>query len=576
MTPKLIYGLVLWAGALAFALLSMLALTTAMRIGAMVLVLIVLGFAWKWTKRRAARFRESLPFDNVNALPARNYRRPVILVCGDSPNGLFASTTTESMLRITNRGCYVRVPDVERLPDMVAGLLTVRPDWRRQLSIMFIVNPQAHADGAVLAGQVRALCHQLTLARRSSPMLPVVLVSYLQSQGSHGAWFSCEAGRLDMRVRVDGGVAGLEDWQCDAADSLEQQRRVFTTIQLRSLVSWLGECVLPHVTPQGRQRGQMPCAWVMTMVPAAGATASGNLWEQWLIDKTGLQDACEPTVAAGHPIPFPDPLLAVLPRHSGDTAIRRASVIAVWMFAAAGAIALINSAWQNTLLLREISDDLRRYSSVSALADRDTPQLVLLEESLLALRRDAQRLDDHYRRGEPLSLALGLYRGERLRAPLWEAITGYRAPEVEPVPERSAPVRLNSLSLFMPGRADFRAQASRVLIEALVDIKVRSGWLIVITGHTDATGGAAQNLSLSRARAEAVRDWMQRMGGIPDSCFAVQGLGASHPVASNETKQGRAANRRVDIRLVPEEGACLLPVAAPGRNPESQSATFEK
>jgi outer membrane protein OmpA-like peptidoglycan-associated protein len=269
-------------------------------------------------------------------------------------------------------------------------------------------------------------------------------------------------------------------------------------------------------------------------------------------------------------------LLAVLPRHSGDTAIRRASVIAVWMFAAAGAIALINSAWQNTLLLREISDDLRRYSSVSALADRDTPQLVLLEESLLALRRDAQRLDDHYRRGEPLSLALGLYRGERLRAPLWEAITGYRAPEVEPVPERSAPVRLNSLSLFMPGRADFRAQASRVLIEALVDIKVRSGWLIVITGHTDATGGAAQNLSLSRARAEAVRDWMQRMGGIPDSCFAVQGLGASHPVASNETKQGRAANRRVDIRLVPEEGACLLPVAAPGRNPESQSATFEK
>jgi outer membrane protein OmpA-like peptidoglycan-associated protein len=576
MTPKLIYGLVLWAGALAFALLSMLALTTAMRIGAMVLVLIVLGFAWTWTKRRAARFRESLPFDNVNALPARNYRRPVILVCGDSPNGLFASTTTESMLRITNRGCYVRVPDVERLPDMVAGLLTVRPDWRRQLSVMFIVNPQAHADGAVLAGQVRALCHQLTLARRSSPMLPVVLVSYLQSQGSHGAWFSCEAGRLDIRVRVDGGVAGLEDWQCDAADSLEQQRRVFTTIQLRSLVSWLGECVLPHVTPQGRQRGQMPCAWAMTMVPAAGATASGNLWEQWLIDKTGLQDACEPTVSAGHPIPFPDPLLAVLPRHSGDTAIRRASVIAVWMFAAAGAIALINSAWQNTLLLREISDDLRRYSSVSALADRDTPQLVLLEESLLALRRDAQRLDDHYRRGEPLSLALGLYRGERLRAPLWEAITGYRAPEVEPVPERSAPVRLNSLSLFMPGRADFRAQASRVLIEALVDIKVRSGWLIVITGHTDATGGAAQNLSLSRARAEAVRDWMQRMGGIPDSCFAVQGLGASHPVASNETKQGRAANRRVDIRLVPEEGACLLPVAAPGRNPESQSATFEK
>ena len=47
-------------------------------------------------------------------------------------------------------------------------------------------------------------------------------------------------------------------------------------------------------------------------------------------------------------------------------------------------------------------------------------------------------------------------------------------------------------------------------------------------------------------------------------------------MADRLAKQGRAANRRVDIRLVPEEGPCLLPVAAPGRNPESQAATFEK
>lgn len=80
--------------------------------------------------------------------------------------------------------------------------------------------------------------------------------------------------------------------------------------------------------------------------------------------------------------------------------------------------------------------------------------------------------------------------------------------------------------------------------------------MIVISGHADAQGDATKNLDLSRARASAVRDWMQRMGDIPDGCFAVQGVAAGQPIGSNHTQSGRAANRRVDIRLVPESGAC--------------------
>ncbi|VVN65848.1 OmpA family protein [Pseudomonas fluorescens] len=118
------------------------------------------------------------------------------------------------------------------------------------------------------------------------------------------------------------------------------------------------------------------------------------------------------------------------------------------------------------------------------------------------------------------------------------------------------PVRLDSLSLFDAGSAELKPGSTKVLVNALVDIKAQPGWLIVIAGHTDATGNADHNLQLSRARALAVRDWMQRMSDIPDSCFAVQGIAASQPIASNDTESGRAANRRVDIRLVPQVGAC--------------------
>ncbi|WBM34967.1 OmpA family protein [Pseudomonas sp. NY11382] len=107
----------------------------------------------------------------------------------------------------------------------------------------------------------------------------------------------------------------------------------------------------------------------------------------------------------------------------------------------------------------------------------------------------------------------------------------------------------------------------------MAGIKAQPGWLIVITGHTDATGKDENNLRLSRARASAVHDWIQHMGDIPSNCLAVQGLGASQPIESNDTEQGRSANRRVEIRLVPEAGACQSSTAGSGLQPLSHSAT---
>lgn len=118
------------------------------------------------------------------------------------------------------------------------------------------------------------------------------------------------------------------------------------------------------------------------------------------------------------------------------------------------------------------------------------------------------------------------------------------------------PIRLDSLALFEGGSATLKPGSTKLLVNALVGIKARPGWLIVIAGHTDASGALEHNLALSHARATAVRDWMQRMGDLADSCFAVQGLAASQPLASNQTEAGRAANRRVDIQLVPQLGAC--------------------
>lgn len=123
---------------------------------------------------------------------------------------------------------------------------------------------------------------------------------------------------------------------------------------------------------------------------------------------------------------------------------------------------------------------------------------------------------------------------------------------------QATPVALQSLSLFEAGSAQLGHEATQQLLKAVVDIKAHPGWLIVIAGHADASGDAGQNMALSRARAFAVRDWLQRVAGIPDSCFALQELAASQPLLSNDTTLGRAANRRVDIQLVPQASACQI------------------
>ncbi|MDN6860901.1 OmpA family protein, partial [Pseudomonas sp. CAN2814] len=145
-----------------------------------------------------------------------------------------------------------------------------------------------------------------------------------------------------------------------------------------------------------------------------------------------------------------------------------------------------------------------------------------------------------------------------LRGTVVPAADGQVAPS-----QASVPVRLDGQLLFPPGKAVLRPESTKVLINSLIDIKAQPGWLIVITGHSDSTGDARRNLELSRDRAAAVRDWMQSMGDIPDDCFQVRGAGDSQPVASDETQEGRNANRRVEIILTPEGGACRKVGEAP-------------
>jgi outer membrane protein OmpA-like peptidoglycan-associated protein len=71
--------------------------------------------------------------------------------------------------------------------------------------------------------------------------------------------------------------------------------------------------------------------------------------------------------------------------------------------------------------------------------------------------------------------------------------------------------------------------------------------LVLVEGHASSEGGAGYNLSLSRQRAITVRNFLMQRG-IPRERFEVRFLGASRPIADNDTEAGRIRNRRVELR----------------------------
>lgn len=565
MTFNLYRILYLWAGALVLALLAIIPLAIWVRALGVLIAVCCVAWAWVSLRHRVERQRGSVRLADNMALPAASFRHPVVLVCGDGLEGLFGIVPAEHLaLRVTEQGCYVRVPSLKQLPVVTDSVLALRPGWGGQLGVMFTVNPGAHSDGAVLAGQVRAFNHQVALARKRGIALPLLLVSYLQTLQGEEPWFSWNNGQAEARVRDAGACVSLDEWQQQITGSSIQAARMHASVQLNSVVAWLHDAVLPHLGTRSSPGLATICA--VKLVPALPYAVKGSLWQQWLRSKVALID--NRPVVTDAVLPFPDALLSLFPLGPLRSPVHRASIAAVWLFAVAGVVALASSAWQNTLLVRQVSDDLRRYAAIPQPTQREQRGFLWREDAVTVLRQDAQRLDAYYRHGVPLAFGLGLYRGERLRAPLLAVLAAHVEPPSTTPPTRIAnPVRLDSLSLFATGSAQLKPDSTKVLINALVGIKAQPGWLIVIAGHTDATGDSHNNLRLSHARAAAVHAWMQQMGGMPDSCFAVQGFGASQPIASNDTEAGRAANRRVDIRLVPEAGACVLSTAEPDRQP---------
>jgi outer membrane protein OmpA-like peptidoglycan-associated protein len=149
--------------------------------------------------------------------------------------------------------------------------------------------------------------------------------------------------------------------------------------------------------------------------------------------------------------------------------------------------------------------------------------------------------------GAAIGGAAGAYIGDYMDKQAAEMEKDLEGAKIERVGE-GIKITFESGLLFDVNKAELK-QASRDNLTSLATILNKyPDTNILIEGHADATGGEEWNLELSKLRAQSVANFLASQQ-VMEPRFTTMGYGESQPIATNDTAEGRAANRRVEVAI---------------------------
>ena len=124
---------------------------------------------------------------------------------------------------------------------------------------------------------------------------------------------------------------------------------------------------------------------------------------------------------------------------------------------------------------------------------------------------------------------------------------------------------------FEYNKADLKPVSFKELDKLAENLKNNISHTILITGHTDSKGNVTHNLELSKKRALAVGDYLNKKG-IAKERISTKGVGSSYPIASNNTEEGQRKNRRVEFKISTDKTTLAQSEVISVKEPKKQEA----
>jgi outer membrane protein OmpA-like peptidoglycan-associated protein len=504
-------------------------------------------------RERSAHVLAALGAATDEIPPRLRTRMPLVLVTGDALPALFDRNDEERFVYVGDGAIWLRVDRPQELSRLAVAITQWR-DSRAPDGVVLSVAPALHADADMLAQKLRVVRQaRADAARTLGTRLPGYVAVYQRLTTSPPdlsvpPWYGVssatpivDAERFEAVIRAAELEAQRMSGDAGGVTAATSAARVARAAALAALVDWTQRVVIGTLS-DGLQQAAPWRLFGAAWIDCGPASGTADPWEREVQLQTRVSRAA--LVASPLPWPLPHQLIEATPKRYWMSPRHAACAHALVLLACAAAAASWSTAKNNRALLNRIGADLGRYSMIPATHDHAK------RDALQVLVADRDQLDHYLRLGVPLRLSFGMYRGAQLQPALDAAIAAYVPPPAPP-----AVVTLDAMSLFDSGRAQLKPGSTRSMVAALEMIKTHQDKRILIAGHTDDVGNPRSNLKLSTERAEAVRDWLIDASGIAATRFAIQGYGDTRPIASNDTDEGRATNRRVEITLVPDTPA---------------------
>jgi outer membrane protein OmpA-like peptidoglycan-associated protein len=499
----------------------------------------------------------------LDSLPADLKRNmPLVLAIGDGslgahrPEGSSTAGTADAPgpladvfgshpVLITDATIWVRVDEPARLMHLADALKRWR-DGQGPDAIAYLMAVDRIDSEATLSSNLKRWRSAIgETSRALGYPLPVCVAAYAEE--AHAApdecpWFGVSGSEPLQTGTLAALVASRAARYTRTAIPQSRGPRAHRSAHLDALTRWACDAVLPALVEVQRivQRGSQPLlVTALGLTTIDGRPARGSPYHRFVSSITALNFASGEGTRPRYPLP--EPLIRGIPPQPVRRALPRALAHAFVWLAVCFCAAAAASAWQNLALVQRVTGHMAYYRAIPPASDKARV------DALNAVKHDRDELERYARSGAPPRLGFGFYRG----APLLPSVNALIASYQPPAPPPST-IELNSLSLFNTGSAVLNPGSNRVLVGALEMIRTHPDKRVLVAGHTDSLGSPASNQKLSEARATSVRDWLADASGIAPSHFAIQGYGDTRPKASNDTEAGRAANRRVEITLVPD------------------------
>lgn len=526
-------------------------------------------------RKRLSSSTEDIHFltKKLDLLSARQrYRLPVLLVSGNAARTFFPGdlALSESHIIVSSEALWVYTSETAELPIMYDSMITKWPDMQGRIGVFLAICPEQEDKPGLFIAKLNAFRQSWAdTCRIANYSLPVYISTHVGLNSIHYnstvplpvSWYQI----IKKNVYVlDRYLTPIKNWvNAHQTRIKERKHRLHIQVMLTEVSHWVNQVVLTTLADTHQPIAK--CIPIGNVIfPINNEIVPNNLLNAHFVSKTTLSLPNDTTL--GTSVMPPDKLIKQMPIVCPFSPLKK-MILGMLILTSLFLIGcLLSSYWNNQKLISVIQQDIHYYNVISDTHYAEKAQ------ALEVLKSDRRLINDYFQKGEPLWLSFGLYRGHVMLEPLNQAIGRYVSSP--PVPEKiiihekeiviqtSEVIRLDNVSLFETGQSELKPESNKILIDSLMELKTKihdykeAGWLVLIAGHTDATGDPIKNQQLSLSRAAAVREWIIRNSDIPETCFATQGYGAKKPLVNNETPQERAKNRRVEISLVPQATSC--------------------